>query len=227
MQVNSSTGTATTGTKTKTQTDSDSDSGAATSASGMAGDFETFLKLLTTQMKNQDPLKPLESTEFVAQLASFSAVEQQIRSNDRLDSILDALGGGTASGLASWIGREVRAPAAADFTGDPVEVGVEPAEGATRGVLTVYNDFGTKVATRAINGTPETVTWDGKDDLGNPLADGKYSFSYESFANDTSLGKSRGAVFTTVSEVRMVDGSAMLVLADGSTIGAGDVSGIR
>ncbi len=54
------------------------------SNTAISGDFETFLKLLTTQMRNQDPLKPMDSTEFVAQLASFSAVEQQIRANDRL-----------------------------------------------------------------------------------------------------------------------------------------------
>ena len=54
------------------------------SANEMAGDFETFLKLLTAQLRNQDPLQPMDSTEFVAQLASFSAVEQQVRANDRL-----------------------------------------------------------------------------------------------------------------------------------------------
>jgi flagellar basal-body rod modification protein FlgD len=53
----------------------------------------------------------MESTEFVAQLASFSGVEQQIRANDRLDSILGVRAGGAAVGLAAWSGREVRVPA--------------------------------------------------------------------------------------------------------------------
>jgi flagellar basal-body rod modification protein FlgD len=51
-------------------------------------DYQTFLKLLVTQMKNQDPTKPMESTEYVAQLASFSNVEQNVRTNAKLDQIM-------------------------------------------------------------------------------------------------------------------------------------------
>ena len=57
-------------------------------------DYESFLKLLIAQLKNQDPTKPVESTQFVSQLASFSAVEQQVATNNRLDQLL------TASNLA-------------------------------------------------------------------------------------------------------------------------------
>jgi flagellar basal-body rod modification protein FlgD len=51
-------------------------------------DYQTFLKLLVTEMKNQDPTKPMESTEYVAQLANFSNVEQAVRTNAKLDQIL-------------------------------------------------------------------------------------------------------------------------------------------
>jgi flagellar basal-body rod modification protein FlgD len=51
-------------------------------------DYQTFLKLLVTEMKNQDPTKPMESTEYVAQLANFSNVEQSVRTNAKLDQIL-------------------------------------------------------------------------------------------------------------------------------------------
>jgi flagellar basal-body rod modification protein FlgD len=51
-------------------------------------DYQTFLKLLVTEMKNQDPTKPMESTEYVAQLANFSNVEQNVRTNAKLDQIL-------------------------------------------------------------------------------------------------------------------------------------------
>ncbi|MFV2001871.1 MAG: flagellar hook capping FlgD N-terminal domain-containing protein, partial [Paracoccaceae bacterium] len=50
-------------------------------------DFETFLKLLTTQLKNQDPLKPVDSSDFAVQLATFSSVEQQVKTNDLLTSL--------------------------------------------------------------------------------------------------------------------------------------------
>ncbi len=54
-------------------------------------DFQTFLKLLTAQMRNQDPLEPLDATQFVAQLASFSSVEQQIETNAKLDIMNEKL----------------------------------------------------------------------------------------------------------------------------------------
>lgn len=72
-----------------------------------ANDFETFLTLLTAQMRNQDPLKPMDSTAFVAQLASFSSVEQQIETNAKLDEILDAFSGSPTTQLTEWIGKEV------------------------------------------------------------------------------------------------------------------------
>lgn len=67
-------------------------------------DYESFLKLLVTQMKNQDPTAPMESTDYMAQLASFSNVEQSIQINQRLDSILQASALTQATGM---IGRTI------------------------------------------------------------------------------------------------------------------------
>jgi flagellar basal-body rod modification protein FlgD len=66
-------------------------SGSAAAAAALSKnqvDYQTFLKLLVTEMKNQDPTKPRESTEYVAQLANFSNVEQSVRTNTKLDQIL-------------------------------------------------------------------------------------------------------------------------------------------
>jgi flagellar basal-body rod modification protein FlgD len=196
-------------------------------ANAMAGDFQTFLTLLTTQMRNQDPLKPMESTEFVAQLASFSAVEQQIRANDRLDRIAGLLSGGSADGLAAWIGREVRAPATAVFEGSPVEVEVTPVENADRAVLVVKNDFGQEVARLPVAAGAGTVAWSGQDSIGNTLAHGRYGFQLESYEGETLLDTQDGRVFTTVTEVRLADGTPMLVVAGGGQVALDEVSGIR
>lgn len=67
-------------------------------------DYNAFLKLLIAQMENQDPTKPMDSTAFVAQLASFSNVEQGIKTNSKLDSLMTALAFNQAEGL---IGRVV------------------------------------------------------------------------------------------------------------------------
>jgi flagellar basal-body rod modification protein FlgD len=67
-------------------------------------DYESFLKLLVAEMKNQDPTKPMESTDFVAQLATFSQVEQSVQSNAKLDQILQST---ALSQAGSLIGRQI------------------------------------------------------------------------------------------------------------------------
>ena len=79
-------------------------------------DYESFLKLLVAEMKNQDPSKPMESTDFIAQLATFSQVEQTVQSNSKLDQILQST---ALSQAGSLIGREVTS-----------------ADGKTKGVVT-------------------------------------------------------------------------------------------
>ena len=78
--------TATSAATTSTATSSASKSSSAVESS----DFKSFLSLLTAQLKNQDPLAPLEATQFVEQLASFSSVEQQIETNSLLEELLSS-----------------------------------------------------------------------------------------------------------------------------------------
>jgi flagellar basal-body rod modification protein FlgD len=190
-------------------------------------DFQTFLTLLTAQMRNQDPLKPMESTEFVAQLASFSSVEQQVRSNDRLDKILSALGGGSAAGIAQWIGREVRAPVAATFDGVPIEVEVTPRSGADQAMLVVRNALDQEVSRRQIDLGADVATWDGLNAMGQTVANGKYSFTVESYGDGEIIGSDPGRVYDKVSEVRLEDGEPVLILEGGERAAIGDISGVR
>jgi flagellar basal-body rod modification protein FlgD len=196
-------------------------------ATSPTSDFQTFLTLLTTQLKNQDPLKPLESTEFVAQLASFSAVEQQVRANDRLDRIVEVLAGGTADGLAAWIGKEVRAPAKASYAGVPVEVEVAADPEADRAVLVVRNDFDKVVARRAVDPAETSVLWDGQNEAGQGQAHGLYSFELESYRGEELIGGEPGRILSTVTEVRFEDGTPRLVLEGGSQVAIDEITAIR
>ncbi len=86
----------TTGTQTPSTSNTGTTTGSTTATSSTDGkaataDYNTFIKLLIAQMKNQDPTKPMDSTEFVSQLASFSAVEQQTQTNTKLDSMAQSL----------------------------------------------------------------------------------------------------------------------------------------
>jgi flagellar basal-body rod modification protein FlgD len=88
-------------------------------ASMITADFQTFLRLLTTQMQNQDPLNPMESTEFASQLAQFSGVEQQVRTNDLLTGLQAGLATQGMGQLGGWIGLEARAEMPVNFEGQP------------------------------------------------------------------------------------------------------------
>lgn len=80
---------------------------AASAADKATLDYDTFLKLLVAEMKNQDPTEPMDSTEYVAQLASFSNVEQTIQTNARLEDLLKS---SSIAQAGSLIGRSVTSP---------------------------------------------------------------------------------------------------------------------
>ena len=71
------------------------------------------------------------------------------------------------------------------------------------------------------------MTWDGLDDLGNALAEGRYGFSLESYKGDSLLDSQAGKVFTKVREVRMVDGAPTLVVEDGSQVALDAIGALR
>lgn len=193
----------------------------------ISSDFETFLTLLTAQMRNQDPLNPVESTEFVSQLASFSSVEQQVRSNDTLDSILAALSGDSLSGLSQWIDREVRADASAAFEGRPITVYTDPAPGAERATLLVTNDFGDTVARQPVSPTEASVIWTGALDTGAVAANGNYRFSLLYTDAEGAQAQRAGEVFVPVSEVQLDNGSATLLLRDGTVVPVDQIEAVR
>lgn len=89
-----------------------------TSAQKTQVDYKTFLKLLIAQMKNQDPTKPMDSTEYVAQLASFSQVEQSVQINSKLDALMQS---SALSQAGSLIGNQITS-ADGNVTGTVTEV---------------------------------------------------------------------------------------------------------
>src|SRR5262245_46846944 len=80
-------------------------SGATRAQGQLAANFDTFLVLLTTQLKNQDPLEPMDSTEFTQQLVQFSQVEQQINSNKNLESLIALTKARSTADAVSYLGK--------------------------------------------------------------------------------------------------------------------------
>ncbi len=186
-------------------------------------DYQAFLKLMTAQMQNQDPLAPMDATQFVTQLAQFSQVEQSVQMNGRLDELMKAISSMSSQGSLALIGRDIEVASdvlnlqdgSADFSfvveGEPSEVR-----------YTVRNSLGQPVRSETITyeGGRQTVTWDGLNDEGTALEDGPYIITVE--AKDASGDTLPTATFVseTVKQVIQEDGRTVLVLESGQMIDA-------
>ncbi|MHA6346771.1 flagellar hook capping FlgD N-terminal domain-containing protein [Roseivivax sp. CAU 1761] len=201
----------------------------AARGTSLAGDFETFLKMLTVQARNQDPLNPLDSSEYAAQLAAFSTVEQQVQTNDLLREIGAALSGGPArqlQDLRNWIGAEVLAPVAAAYDGTPLRLHTVPEAGAETALLRVETADGAVLDRVAIDPAGGAAVWDGPP--GPEGAPGPYRFVVESWQGETLIGEAPAQVYVPVTEARRgPDGIAILRTAGGEEIAETAVAGLR
>lgn len=174
----------------------------AQDATTLSSDFETFLQMLSVQMRNQDPLNPVDSSEYAVQLATFSAVEQQVFSNDLLTMISSQMGALGMSSLASWVGMDARVTAPAAFSGEPIEVVPRVETLADEAFVRVLDEDGTEVQRFAIDPTDQVLNWAGIGDSGTQLPYGIYSFEVESRANGKILATNQADVYTRISEAR-------------------------
>ncbi len=149
---------------------------ASASRTSLVSNFETFLSLLTAQLKNQDPLSPLDSNEFTAQLTQMTGVEQQLLTNDLLTSLLEAQQGGGLGGATSYIGKDATAAWAATKLEDgEASWAYELGASASSATLSVLDGTGKVVwtgpAPERSTGTHDFV-WNGKTTAGGQLPDG-------------------------------------------------------
>jgi len=142
----------------------------------LASNFETFLSLLTSQLKNQDPLSPVDSNQFTAQLTQMAGVEQQLLTNELLKSLVAAQGGGGLANAANYIGRDATAAwSATKFTDGAASWSYELAASANSAKLQVLDAAGKVVwegdAPDKTAGVHD-FTWDGKTTSGADAAEG-------------------------------------------------------
>jgi flagellar basal-body rod modification protein FlgD len=177
---------------------------AATTAagSGIGADFNMFLKLLTTQMQNQDPLNPMDTSQYTQQLVQYSQVEQSVQQTGTLKDILTRLTAQDMAQASSYIGKE------ASFNSSSAALGAKGAEwswtagtGAASLTATVTDASGNVVATRPIDPAAKgRFSWDGTKDDGSKAAAGSYSLAVK--ATDASGGD----VTSSVNGLGVVDG---------------------
>ncbi|WP_282120345.1 flagellar hook capping FlgD N-terminal domain-containing protein [Ruegeria atlantica] len=194
---------------------------------GLASDFETFLTMLTVQAQNQDPLKPLDASEYASQLAQFSMVEQQVQTNGLLATLGQALGGANLDKLGKWIGMDVRAPTAFQYEGEPVTLFATPAPEADKAVIVIRDSDGAVVDRVAVSTTDNKTVWTGQGSDGQPLAAGSYSATLESYDGDEPLSTQLAETYGEVVEAQVTDNQVMLTLESGQVVAATAVTGVR
>jgi len=194
----------------------------------LSGNFSTFLTLLTTQLKNQDPTAPMDSNQFTQQLVQFSQVEQQIDTNTNLKSLI-AQGATQAGAMATtYLGRNVSITnGKASLSGGAANWSYNLATTAAAATLSITNANNQVVWT----GTGETASgnhvlaWNGQDNNGNPLPDGAYKLTVtakDSAGNDiTNSVASAG----TVSQIDMSSGAPQFVIGN-MEVGFADITAV-
>jgi flagellar basal-body rod modification protein FlgD len=189
--------------------------------SAAAADFESFLTLLTAQLRNQDPLSPLDSTEFVAQLASFSSVEQQVQTNERLDLLTQQSLSGDIASFAGWIGRDI---AATDgtfrATGGPITMSIPSVAGTDRIEASVV-DASTGTVLRTFEVVPDAqgqAIWDGLDQSGFAISSRNLMIELGYVDGGTITTTAQAEVLRRVSGIRGTPDGIILDLTDGGTL---------
>lgn len=189
---------------------------ATASRTSLVSNFETFLQLLTAQLKNQDPLSPLDSNEFTAQLTQMTGVEQQLLTNDLLTSLLQAQQGGGLGGATSYIGKDATAAwSATTLDQGQANWTYELGASASSATLSVLDSAGKVVWTGP---APERTTgthgfvWDGKTTAGGQLPDGGVYSLKISAKNGTNDVAAQVLTQGRVSGVELVDGVPYLTI---------------
>jgi flagellar basal-body rod modification protein FlgD len=197
-------------------------------------DYDMFLRLMTAQLKNQDPLQPLDGSEFVAQLAQFSGVEQQIKTNERLDSMLGALTRSAAEVSLGFLGRTVEtASSKVDLeAGKPASFAFEVDKTATKAVAVVTDASGTKVRTFDVDASAlgrQEAVWDGQDVAGNPVPPGVYTIRIQIYDDAGKKVADELPVLTRakVVEARIGGEEGTLVLSTGAEAALSDLRAIE
>ncbi len=215
--INGYTQTGTTGTNSASQT--------------LSADMNTFLTLLTTQLRYQDPLDPMDTAEFTNQLVQYSSVEQAIQTNTKLDTLLNMSMANLGAQAVSYMGK------VAQVLGDvmPLQNGIAKAtyslDKNCTGVTVLVKDLDGKVVySETGNKTAGTheFNWDGKDSDGNQLEDGAYQIVVSA---NVAAGEAAANVTTTifgkVTGVASDSNGVYVGLGDSVTANLGDILTVR
>ncbi|WP_306029395.1 flagellar hook assembly protein FlgD [Stappia sp. MMSF_3263] len=150
-----------------------------TSMSALSNNYELFLSILTTQIKNQDPLDPMDSSKYTEQLVQYSSVEQQIKTNDQLGDLLGVMAATTASSYVSYLGTNVVASGATTQLSDGEANWTYDSPSSGKAKIEIRNELGAVIYTADadLSSGRNAYTWDGTTTAGSAAPEGNYTIS--------------------------------------------------
>jgi flagellar basal-body rod modification protein FlgD len=156
-----------------------SSSSSTSSTPGIADNFQTFLTLLTTQLQNQNPLDPLDTNQFTQQLVQFAGVEQQLKSNDQLKSLVDLQKSSASTEALVYVGQNVAVDGATAQFNTSATWNLTAAKDTSTSTVSISNAAGVTVYSGnfAIKSGGATFVWDGKGNDGTQYPPGAYTIS--------------------------------------------------
>ena len=169
-----------------------------------------FLKLLTTQLKNQDPLNPMDNAQMTSQLAQMSTVSGIEKLNTTLNSLVDSVGNSQSIQAASMIGKDVMATGTQlNLASGAAYGGINLSGAADQVTLHIKDSTGKEIQTEVLGAQKAGVlnfAWDGKTAAGTTAADGLYKFSVEAVQGGKSVSADTLQVGTVSALVRSSTG---------------------
>ncbi len=195
-----------------TTTSGTSSSGTTSTSSGTPGiadNFNQFLSLLTTQLQHQDPTAPLDANAFTQQLVQFSQVEQQLKTNSKLDSLITNTGSSSQiSSLLGYVGLNATISSAQGIlSANGASWTVTAPASSQNAKITITDSSGAQVAsyTSSLKAGDQTITWDGKNSSGATAPNGIYSIKV---SGTGSTGASFTATTKTTVQITGIDSSS-------------------
>ncbi len=205
------------------------ESNSSSSLSKLSSDLDSFLTILTTQLQFQDPLEPLESSEFTNQLVLFAQVEQDIQQNQNLEQMVSLQQDNIAVGALSFMNKSVDvAWPVSELRNGEASFSYILSREATAATLTILDQNGQSVRTETAEVTEgrHDFDWDGKDDIGNTLEDGVYIIQVNALDANNQPIEVGYSTFGTVTGVALDGGTAILEIGD-VQVPLGNVTRIR
>ena len=201
----------------------------ANSSAQLAEDFDDFLILLTTQLQNQDPLDPADSTEFTNQLVAFAGVEQQINTNQRLESLV-SLGLGTSfSSALNYVGKDINyISGEANYDGQtPIDISYAISGASTDTRINIFNDEGVLIYSETLSDEVNgKFTWEGTNSADQQVEAGTYQIRIDALDENNEPLETTTVVSGYVSGVETQNGTTYLLVGE-RAVSVGNVINVQ